>query len=560
MVMSRLSVILIFVAWVHVISAQQWHIDSIGDGYEMRYVDMGKDYSGDVRCTIIRRALPGDLPSDRGVLYIHGYNDYFFQREMGEEFNEHGYEFYALDLRKYGRSILPNQKPFVVRNFKDYFADVDSALHTMLNDGVREIVMMGHSTGGLLAAYYVAMHPDAPVSELILNSPFLDWNLGRLECFINVVSAMGSVFPNIHISTGGADVYGESLEKGKHGEWEYDTTKKSTDYGVNLGWVRAINKAQHDLRNHKGDIKIPVLLMYSAKSSNPKQWNEEASRTDVVLDVADIRRYGKDLGDDVTMAKVNGGIHDLLLSSPEVRAGVYAYIFEWLARKSALNKKMSREDEQTESKGCLSDVYIINKNIKDSMKATVYSQPQLPYALDELAPAISRETVEFHYGKHEKTYIDNLNKLIQDTEYENMALEDIIRNSEGALFNNASQAWNHIFYFFSFSPDGGGEPEGELRAAIDRCFGSFDNFKKKFVDAGTKIFGSGWVWLSKDEEGKLFITQHTNAGNPMTDGLTPLLTFDVWEHAYYLDFQNRRADALNALWKIVDWDVVSSRY
>lgn len=194
------------------------------------------------------------------------------------------------------------------------------------------------------------------------------------------------------------------------------------------------------------------------------------------------------------------------------------------------------------------------------MKTTLYSQPRLPYAPDALTPAISQETVEFHYGKHEKAYIENLNKLIEGTEFEDMELEDIIRSSSGPLFNNASQAWNHIFYFFSFSPDGGGEPTGRLRAAIDEQFGSFEAFKDDFVKAGATLFGSGWVWLSKDADGNLFITQQPNAGNPMTDGLTPLLTFDVWEHAYYLDYQNRRADALKALWDIVDWDVVEGRY
>lgn len=189
-----------------------------------------------------------------------------------------------------------------------------------------------------------------------------------------------------------------------------------------------------------------------------------------------------------------------------------------------------------------------------------YSQPKLPYDKSDLEPAISRLTVEYHYGKHEKAYIDNLNKLINNTIYADMELEDIIRQADGALFNNASQAWNHIFYFFTFSPDGGGEPTGDLRKAIDEQFGSFENFKEEFVKAGTAIFGSGWVWLSKDNNGKLFITQTSNAGNPIRDGLIPLLTFDVWEHAYYLDYQNRRADALKALWNIVDWDIVESRY
>ncbi len=189
-----------------------------------------------------------------------------------------------------------------------------------------------------------------------------------------------------------------------------------------------------------------------------------------------------------------------------------------------------------------------------------YEQPELPYKREALAPAISPETIDFHYGKHEKAYIDNLNRLIKGTEFEDMDLEEVIVNAKGALFNNASQAWNHIFYFFTFSPEGSREPGGELRKAIDRDFGSFEKFKEAFVDAGVGLFGSGWVWLCRDDDGKLLITQGSNAQNPLTDGLTPLLTFDVWEHAYYLDYQNRRADALKALWDIVDWDVVESRF
>ena len=164
-----------------------------------------------------------------------------------------------------------------------------------------------------------------------------------------------------------------------------------------------------------------------------------------------------------------------------------------------------------------------------------YEQPKLPYAEDALEPVISARTVEFHYGKHEKAYIDNLNRLIKGTEYEDSDLEDIIMHAKGALFNNASQAWNHIFYFFTFSPDGRREPTGELRAAIDRDFGSFEKFKEAFVEAGVGLFGSGWVWLSRDEKGKLLITQGSNAGNPLTD-------------------------ALKQLWDIVDWEIVEDRY
>ena len=198
-----------------------------------------------------------------------------------------------------------------------------------------------------------------------------------------------------------------------------------------------------------------------------------------------------------------------------------------------------------------------NSTTHNTMK---YEQPELPYEADALEPVISKETVEFHYGKHEKAYIDNLNRLIKGTEFEDMELEDIIARAKGPLFNNASQAWNHIFYFFTFSPEGRREPDGKLRKAIERDFGSFEKFKEAFVDAGVGLFGSGWVWLSRDENGKLFITQGPNAANPITEGFTPLLTFDVWEHAYYLDYQNRRADALKQLWDIVDWEVVESRY
>ncbi len=194
------------------------------------------------------------------------------------------------------------------------------------------------------------------------------------------------------------------------------------------------------------------------------------------------------------------------------------------------------------------------------METNTYLQPKLPYALDALEPVISAETISYHWGKHEKAYIDNLNKMIKNTEWEDTPLEDVIRTASGSLFNNASQAWNHIFYFFSFSPDGGGEPTGDLLEAINREFGGFEEFKKLFEEAGTGLFGSGWVWLSQDKDGRLFITQGANASNPLTQGLTPILTFDVWEHAYYLDYQNRRADQLHKLWDIIDWDVVSSRY
>ena len=185
----------------------------------------------------------------------------------------------------------------------------------------------------------------------------------------------------------------------------------------------------------------------------------------------------------------------------------------------------------------------------------------LPYADNALEPIISKNTIGFHHGKHHKTYVDNLNKLIGGTEYENMTLEEIIVNSNGAIFNNAAQVWNHTFYFTSFKADTKeGAPLGALADAINKKFGSFENFKKEFSDAAVTLFGAGWAWLVKDSEGNLSIVKESNAGNPLTQKFTPILTFDVWEHAYYLDYQNRRADHIAALWSIIDWEVVSKQY
>ena len=185
----------------------------------------------------------------------------------------------------------------------------------------------------------------------------------------------------------------------------------------------------------------------------------------------------------------------------------------------------------------------------------------LPYAPNALEPVISQETIEYHHGKHLQTYVDNLNKLIAGTEFESMPLEDIVAQSQGAIFNNAGQILNHNLYFSQFrSPRADNAPTGKLAHVIDVEFGSFEAFKEVFAKAGATLFGSGWVWLSADKEGNLKITQEPNAANPIQHGLRPLMTMDVWEHAYYLDYQNRRPDHLAALWQIIDWDVVAARY
>lgn len=183
--------------------------------------------------------------------------------------------------------------------------------------------------------------------------------------------------------------------------------------------------------------------------------------------------------------------------------------------------------------------------------------PELPYAKNALAPRISAETLEYHYGKHHATYVTNLNKLIPGTEFENLSLEEIIKKASGGVFNNAAQVWNHTFYWNCLAPQGGGEPKGKLGEQITQTFGSFAQFKEKLTNAAVTQFGSGWAWLVRNPDGTLAIEATGNAGTPMTSGKKALLTCDVWEHAYYIDYRNARANYVTAFWDLVNWDFVA---
>ncbi len=185
-----------------------------------------------------------------------------------------------------------------------------------------------------------------------------------------------------------------------------------------------------------------------------------------------------------------------------------------------------------------------------------FQLPELPYAMNALEPFISQKTIEFHYGKHHQAYVTNLNNLVPGTDFENASLEEIVKKSTGGIFNNGAQVWNHTFYWNCLAPKAGGEPKGTVKDAIEESFGSFADFKDKFTKAAATLFGSGWAWLVKTPQGKLEILQESNAGNPMRNGLTPLLTCDVWEHAYYIDKQNRRPDYIADFWNLVNWDAV----
>ena len=196
----------------------------------------------------------------------------------------------------------------------------------------------------------------------------------------------------------------------------------------------------------------------------------------------------------------------------------------------------------------------------DTMKQARFVPKDLPYAYEALAPGISEETLRFHHDKHYVGYVNKLNELIVDTPYAQQPLEDIVMSADGPIFNNAAQIWNHEFYFDQLSPKAQDKPEGALLAAINKSFGSFEGLKAQMDKAAVGLFGSGWVWLVEDKSGQLAIVSEPNAGNPLRHGLKPLMCIDVWEHAYYIDYRNRRADSVTALWDLVDWKTVGERY
>lgn len=331
LLMRRCLIISLLLLPAIVAVARQWRPDCLGDGYQMTVIEQPDDYSGKVVTTVVRKLSPcGDSTA---VLYVHGFNDYFFQKEMGDRFVDSCYNFYAVDLRKYGRSLLPGQKPYQARDIKEYYADLDSALLVMRQDGQRRVILMGHSTGGLITSSFLNHDPDtAMVKALILNSPFLEWNMGAFTRKVGVplVSFMGRLFPNMSISQGDDTSYGKSLSKDYYGRWEFDTNLKTIHpRKVTAGWIRAITRAQSDLHSHS-DIKTPILLMHSDHSVTDGKTPDDFQSGDAVLNVRDIIKWGNKLGPDVTDVTVKDGLHDLILSRPDVSDNAYKAIFQFI--------------------------------------------------------------------------------------------------------------------------------------------------------------------------------------------------------------------------------------
>lgn len=316
-------------------SYAQYRTDILGEGYEALTMQMQSDNKGAVISTLIRKKQP--TQSHKAVLYIHGYNDYFFQKQMGDRFTDSLYNFYALDLRRYGRSMVDFREPFEITDLSEYFEDINGAISNIISEGSSEIVIIGHSTGGLIASLYCDEYcnsKEIPIAGLILNSPFFDMNMSWIAENIGVpiVSMIANWFDNITIQSPSDIVgsYAQSIHSKYHGEWDFDTSLKSvSDRRITSGWMRAIHIGHKTLQSGL-DIKYPILLLYSDKSVNGSSWSEEFLYGDAVLDVDDISKYGDNIGSDVKKIEIKDGMHDLILSKHEVRETVYNEMFSWL--------------------------------------------------------------------------------------------------------------------------------------------------------------------------------------------------------------------------------------
>ncbi|NNJ11385.1 alpha/beta hydrolase [Chloroflexales bacterium ZM16-3] len=287
------------------------------------------DYDGPVTATLVRRPAPA--PAGRAVLYIHGFIDYFFQAHMADAYNAHGFSFYALDLRKSGRSMLPHQRPYFSRDLREHFAEIDAAIEIIrAAEGHSRLLLNGHSAGGLLAAIYaVEGARRGQIDAIFLNSPFFGFNVDPLTQAISpLLAALGKPLPNLNVG-GLSPLYGQSIHRSGRGAWDFDLRLKPLmGPRPRLGWVRAIYQAQ---RQVQAGLRIPqpTLLIHSARSGGGKQWNDSFTNTDCVLDVAHMRRYGPGLGDKVTLISVEGAMHDLVLSAAPVRTRVFDQLFTW---------------------------------------------------------------------------------------------------------------------------------------------------------------------------------------------------------------------------------------
>lgn len=333
---SVISTLLLLAAILPAAARNAWEPDTAALGPTFQTLTIALPSDDNIPFTLIRPAAQQDKVPDKGVLYVHGFNDYFFQAEMADSFAAHHMAFYAVDLPRYGRSLHAGQWICDARHgFDEYFPALDSALSVMHREGVTAITLMGHSTGGLICAYYMARRPSPLVGNLVLNSPFLAWNLGSLNSIVPLASAAGALFPGIRVRQSPSDAYAYSLLDKYHGRWNYRTDwKQIHSPDVTLGWIRSVTRAQNYLKNHPGAIRVPTLLMTSARGFDGSAWAPAADSADAVLSPPAIRRIGVTLAaDGVTDLVVNGGLHDLFLSAPDVTRPLYRFLFRWIEQE-----------------------------------------------------------------------------------------------------------------------------------------------------------------------------------------------------------------------------------
>ena len=315
-------------------SAPQYQADILGEGYEQATLNFPDDYEGKVTATLIRKKA--SQSTNKAVLYIHGFIDYFFQTEMAEQFNQHGFDFYALDLRKYGRSILPHQKYYNIREIAEYDAEITQALEIIGAEHHENVLLCGHSTGGLTTTLYVAHHPNHPlIKALWVNSPFYDFNMNPIKRAVGVpsLSRLAQKFPNLQFPSELNKWYAASLHKDLKGEWDFNLDWKKSSYPkVRISFIRAIYEAQKEIHQDVR-VDVPVLVMHSHQTKNPRKWGKDAQSSDVILDVKDIQKYAKKIQGNVTIREIPNGLHDLVLSEKTVRDSVYQQLFSWLETK-----------------------------------------------------------------------------------------------------------------------------------------------------------------------------------------------------------------------------------
>ncbi len=305
--------------------------DVLGNGFKSMDLLHSDDYEGKVKSVLVFR--PTDLDSSKAILYVHGYIDYFFQEELADHFNKWGFNFYAVDLRKYGRAMMPHQRPNYTRKIDEYFVDIDSAIEQIKVDGNTEMILMGHSTGGLISSLYMNKVKDDYIKALLLNSPFFELNFSKIaRRFLPLFMLFGKYFQNMRVNIL-PENYPQSLHKDYKGEWDFNIKwKPIVNYPMYFTWLRAIRKGHIELQSGL-DIKVPTLVMYSDKSYKKSNWSDDIRVSDGVLDVKHIAKYADLIGKDVTKIEVVDAIHDMILSKKKVRDRVYTEMFNWIKLK-----------------------------------------------------------------------------------------------------------------------------------------------------------------------------------------------------------------------------------